>query len=418
MAVIKVKDYKIVNGKKVKKDKKTLDRETCKGKKWWYFYVRYENALGEKIPYRSKQFATKKEAEEEERIFLSNVSNNSSSKLTLDELFDEYEKYLSGKKNKDTSNYSDFLNYKNHIKPILGNINISDITLQSIREFQHILDCKTYIKSKIVHHYKHEFKTKIHSLLSCILDYAVSMGYIQENVAKRYGNFKTKNDEVIIEEEKIKYQTPEEFENFISVISDLEWKAFFSFLYWNGCRKGEQQAVTWEDINFDTNMIRINKTLVTKIKGGGWKITNTKNRRNRTIALLPQLRPILVDLYNKESNYINFDKKWFVFGGNKFIPSTTIDNKKTEYYDLVEKKYKHNILRLTSHQFGRHSHASLLISLGVRIENIAKRLGDTEEVIRKTYAHLFPSYNDEILEATTEENIKMLSNRMKKYKKY
>ena len=45
MAVFKVKTYKekIKNGVKVKipKTKEELDRQTCKGTKWWYFVVYY-----------------------------------------------------------------------------------------------------------------------------------------------------------------------------------------------------------------------------------------------------------------------------------------------------------------------------------------------------------------------------------------
>ncbi|MEG0139154.1 MAG: tyrosine-type recombinase/integrase [Bacilli bacterium] len=67
------------------------------------------------------------------------------------------------------------------------------------------------------------------------------------------------------------------------------------FLYWTGARKGEVQAITWKDIDFKNDLIQINKTLSNKIKGDSWKITNTKNRKNRTIALLPQLKPILLE---------------------------------------------------------------------------------------------------------------------------
>ena len=54
-------------------------------------------------------------------------------------------------------------------------------------------------------------------------------------------------------------------------------------------------------------------------------------------------------------------------------------------------------MRLTHHEFGRHSHASYLLNEGLKkgipLEEIysiiAQRLGDTIEVIKKTYAHLY-----------------------------
>jgi len=33
-----------------------------------------------------------------------------------------------------------------------------------------------------------------------------------------------------------------------------------------GLRQGECQALTWEDVDFEKNSMRINKTLTTKIK--------------------------------------------------------------------------------------------------------------------------------------------------------
>ena len=38
----------------------------------------------------------------------------------------------------------------------------------------------------------------------------------------------------------------------------------------------------------------------------------------------------------------------------------------------------------------RHSHASLLINLGCDSREVTARLGDTVEVIERTYYHMFP----------------------------
>lgn len=39
----------------------------------------------------------------------------------------------------------------------------------------------------------------------------------------------------------------------------------------------------------------------------------------------------------------------------------------------------------------RHSHVSLLVELGYRTHAIADRIGDTPEVVDRTYAHLYPN---------------------------
>ena len=45
----------------------------------------------------------------------------------------------------------------------------------------------------------------------------------------------------------------------------------------------------------------------------------------------------------------------------------------------------------------RHSHASLCIELGYSAVLVAKRLGDTVPVVMKTYAHLYPNKQAELV---------------------
>lgn len=45
----------------------------------------------------------------------------------------------------------------------------------------------------------------------------------------------------------------------------------------------------------------------------------------------------------------------------------------------------------------RHSHASLCIELGYSALLVAKRLGDTVPVVMKTYAHLYPNKQAELV---------------------
>ena len=76
------------------------------------------------------------------------------------------------------------------------------------------------------------------------------------------------------------------------------WKTFFTFLYYTGMRKGEVQALTWNDINFNTNEIIVNKTLSVKTKNSNYKITSTKNYLNRRIKMSKTLRETLLQYKN------------------------------------------------------------------------------------------------------------------------
>ncbi len=73
----------------------------------------------------------------------------------------------------------------------------------------------------------------------------------------------------------------------------------------------------------------------------------------------------------------------FIFGNIHYIPSTTFRRNLNYYIDIAKVK------KITPHGF-RHSHASLLINLGCDSRDVAERLGDTVQMIEKTYYHMFP----------------------------
>lgn len=272
-----------------------------------------------------------------------------------------------------------------------ANTYADDLTVNHINEWQEkILSLKYNGKP-----YSFKYKRKIRTVFSSILSYGVSFCGLTRNVISLCKGFKEPNDKVV--DEEIRYITPNEFYLFLSIIDDLEWKSFFSFLYWMGCRKDEAQALTWNDIDFDTLFVKINKTLSVKTESKGYKITNTKNRKIRYILMPNQLKGIMKKLYNYYSKLESFNQGWFVFGGIRPLPQTSIDRARENYYNLVDNKIapkKFN--RITNHEF-RHSHASVLISYGVNVPRIAERLGDTEEVITKTYAHLFTDTQKEVV---------------------
>ena len=83
-----------------------------------------------------------------------------------------------------------------------------------------------------------------------------------------------------------------------------------------------------------------------------------------------------------------------------FLSQTTIDRKKHLYFSLA------NINEITFHEF-RHSHVSLLINEYVKSGQtdttkfflmLSNRMGHSIEVMQKTYMHLFPTIQDEIVD--------------------
>ena len=294
---------------------------------------------------------------------------------------------------KDEIKKSTYYNYlgciENTILPYFNKERIIDYNKMDI------LNWKDKIKTK---KYSIGYARKCYRILVNIFDISKNFGF-KDNIVKEIDNFKLSESKVVKDDEKIRYITYNEFNKFIAVVDNIMWKTFFTFLYYTGCRKGEVIALTWNDINFKDNVIEINKTLNSKLKGS-YEITNTKNSQNRKI----KMSNTLIEQLDEYKKYLiknrMYNKNNYVFGNDRFLPLTTIENNKHKYFKLSKVK------EITIHEF-RHSHVSLLINEYLKSGQtdatkffimMSSRMGHTIEVMQSTYMHLFPTIQNEIID--------------------
>lgn len=362
-------------------------KNTTKDGRTWFFKTYKKDINGINKAYKSKKYITKKEAQEAEALFLLKRDNPTHTKFVLvaRDYFEEMKKIR-----KESTIYTYFKDYNKHISPYFDDLDINDINIPFLKEWANNIEKQGF---------KLAYKNKIYNILKNILDHAIKNYGLKDNPLAILGRFQEKRDKIITDEEKIKYITLKDFNKFIEVIDNDLWKTFFLFAFYTGCRKGEIVALTWKDINFSKNEITINKTLYEDIKGTK-SITSTKNNLNRKIKLNKILREQLVEYKNKIAKYIDFDEDWFVFGNKINLSKTTIDRKKHYYFQLADVK------EITMHEF-RHSHVSLLINEYVKSGQtdtakfflmMSNRMGHTIGVMQKTYMHLFPTIQDEIID--------------------
>lgn len=353
----------------------------------WYFTCYYTNIQGNKKQYKSKMFLTKQEAEKEELLFLAKRDNPTLVKFDIVSL--DYFKYMYSSR-KESTIYSYEYAFKKNIGPYFSDFYINNINIQLINHWK---------AGVIKKGYKLAYLNKLYVILKEIFDYAIKNYNLESNVVSLSGRFERVNDEVISDEDKLRYITHDDFNKFISYIEDITWKTFFIFLYYTGMRKGEIQALTWNDINFNNNEIIVNKTLSVKTRES-YKITSTKNYINRKIKISKALREQLVLYKDYCKQYSDFKESWFVFGCTRFMPQTTIDNKKHHYFQLS------GVKEITIHEF-RHSHVSLLINEYVKSGQtdttkfflmLSNRMGHSIKVMQETYMHLFPTIQNEIVD--------------------
>ena len=373
-------------------NEKNKDKWTKDGRHW-YFRITYNDVKGKKRYYKSKKYETRELAEAEELKFKTKRDNPTLVKFSV--VASEYLDYMYESKKESTA-YSYENAYNKNIEPYFKDFYINNITMQNIKYWKEEMFKKNF---------KINYLDKLYNILKSIYDYAIRNYSLENNLIAISGRFQKANEEVIADEQKIRYITYEEFNQFVSVIDDDMWKTFFTFLYYTGMRKGEVQALTWNDINFNTNEITVNKTLSTETKNYVYKITSTKNYINRKIKMSKTLRETLLQYKNICKQYSDFKETWFVFGNSRFLPKVSISRHKKQYFKIS------GVNEITIHEF-RHSHVSLLINEYVKVSKeknmkvdtskfflmMSNRMGHSIDVMQKTYMHLFPTIQDEVVD--------------------
>ena len=226
----------------------------------------------------------------------------------------------------------------------------------------------------------------VQGLFSVAIDRAIVLGITQSNPSKIIGNVKKQKS-------KIEFWTKEEFERVISfVYSDDYYQHFLFislwFLFMTGMRIGEATALLWSDIDFETGVLEINKTLYYKNQND-YKFTDPKTKASvRQIVIDSCTLAHLAKWKSVQQNVIKTD---FVMSYNGCpTQKHTIAHAITRYANLA------NVHRIRIHGL-RHSHASLLISMGENPLIIKDRLGHEDiETTLGTYGHLYPNSNFEV----------------------
>ena len=275
------------------------------------FTLRYTDIYGNTKQYTSKGYDTKKEAEIEEAKFRIKVQENkvTTSSVTFKQIETEYLEYI--KKDIKVQSLKKLENQMKLFEPI-DNIKINDFNIQTWKQFQMYLDKKDYSV---------EYKNKIVRLLKRLIGYSKKYYNTSDVMLNFIENYKRVNEM----KKEMEFFTYEEFQKFISVIDEFNYKTFFEVLYYLGLRQGEATALTWSDVSFTKKEVSINKTLTTKLKGQLYTISSPKTpNSNRTIPIPLKLLNSFEELNKQAKTKKYYSDNWFVFGDELPFRETTI----------------------------------------------------------------------------------------------
>lgn len=379
-----------------------------KKNKKWYFVANlgYDNK-GNRLRHWERGFETQKSAKEAYDRYMNDFSKSAvkiNSTMSYKEFYDTYFEP----------------DYKRNVKPrtfdnrvssmrihfaYFYNTKLKDINAPMLKRWQNNLSEK----------YSNAYIRNIYGLFQMSLDLAVKLGLLNKNVAKQVGNVKKSK-------KKIDFWTQEEFEKVIATFDTSDYYEHYTFmiiwlLFMTGLRLGEAQALLWEDIDFIEKTLTVSKSMYYK-SSNEFYVTEPKTRAgNRTIAL--------------DDDTISFLIDWKAIQGKNIVSKYVLSyngfptNKNTTKHIIERHSKLAGVHRIKTHAL-RHSHASLLISLGENAIVVRDRLGHEDiETTLGTYGHLYPNTNKEVahklnnlisVEKDMNINRKHVSNQFVKHK--
>ena len=299
-------------------------------------------------------------------------------KITFEEAIDNYLKYAKLKLKNSTYEINE-RKIKKYILNYFKNKNIYDLSTKDYLEWQISINNLNF---------SYNYKSSLHYCFTDFLNYCILFYDLSNNIAKKIGNFR--NDEI---KSQGNIWTLEEFNRFINVVDNPIYHTLFNFLYFTGLRKGECLALTFEDIDFQNHTIRVNKTITRYYSNGKRIVTPPKTKSsNRVLCIDDSLIIEIKKLKNFYINkYDNFNNKFYIFGGNKSIPWTTLKREKDKYCKIA------NVKQIKIHEF-RHSHACLLFQNNIPIEDISRRLGHSSlSMTMDTYLKYLPGNEKRVI---------------------
>lgn len=192
--------------------------------------------------------------------------------------------------------------------------------------------------------------------------------------------------------EEMQFWTKSEFEQFVAVIDDKPVSVMaFKVLFWTGCRLGELLALELKDFDYEKKLLRINKSYQ-RINGRD-VITEPKTEKSKREITLPTfLAEELNEYVNKLYGLADNDR---LFGITKYYLE----------HEMKRGVEKSGVKKIRIHDL-RHSHASLLISLGTSPNLVAQRLGHEKiQTTLNTYSHLYPNQARDLAEQLESLNV-------------
>lgn len=346
---------------------------TKRGAKW-QARIQWRDSHGKRHTKSKLGFATKSQAKQ----WAVEVESSLMKGIKLDRsitLYDYWSHWVATYKAPTLSkiSLSRYNSFGNLIRQSFGDTKISDISRSQYQEFINDFG-QNHAPSTV---------QKLNGFIRACINSAILDDYLVKDFTQ--GVALTSDRSRIV---KVEYLDQSEIERIINTLTD-DLNSNYTSRYmiltaiYTGMRLSEIQALTWSDIDFNKQTIKINKSWDFRTRS----FKPTKNESsNRTIRINTELLDILNQLRRPAKGTMLFINQ---FGT---IPTSNAVNKclRLIMNDLGIKR-----ANLHFHSL-RHSHVAILLAKGIDIYAISKRLGHSDvSTTINTYAYLLDEYKQQ-----------------------
>ena len=175
------------------------------------------------------------------------------------------------------------VNYELHLRlyilPVLSEVKLSDLKTPMIQKVYNSLINEKGLSPKTV--------KNAHGCLHKALSVAVKIGYIAKNPSEACILPKINQAEIQ------PFDTPE-INKLLETVKGHEHEALIKTALFTGMRSGELCGLTWDCVDFENEVIHVEKQLVqTRKKGQKYRFGTLKNGKTRVIAPAPYIMQVL-----------------------------------------------------------------------------------------------------------------------------
>lgn len=313
----------------------------------------------------------------------------------------------------------------NIILPAIGHLKLPEIQPLHLTRLYGTLMETGYIQNGKRKPYSAKTIKRIHQIISSSLNTAVYWQLIESNPCQRVKPPKVEK------QADVKHFTLEQTQAFLGQLNapytvahwgrakkdgsesrrhyeekeiPLQFKALFHLAVFGGFRRGELVALTWDDIDFQSHTVTVNKASARTKDGIITKAPKTFSS-NRTVTLPPDTMGILqrhkaeqqeyrqsLGSYWKGSNYL------FIQDDGRQMDISTPNKVFQKVIRIYNETHEEKLPEITLHGL-RHTSATLLISQNVDVKTVSSRLGHSEtSTTMDIYAHALRKKDEQAAE--------------------